>query len=120
MLSRYKEDAMNWFKRHLNWTLLVILFIGVALYAVADMVSWYVLMRIIAIVFMLVGQMWYLTNKSRSLGWIFLNLIGGVAYAGGSHVGIESSIFGAGVIMLFLKNKEHSASKDSLRVEEAN
>lgn len=55
---------------------------------------------------MLVGQIWYLINKGRSLGWLLLNLIGGVAYVGGSHAGLESSIFVAGLIMLFLKNKK--------------
>jgi len=111
---------MNWLKRHLNWTLLVILFIDVVLYAVADMVSWYTLLRIIALAFMLVGQIWYLANKGRSLGWLLLNLIGGVAYAGGSNAGVESSIFVAGLIMLCLKKKEHETSKDSNQVKEDN
>ena len=96
---------MSWFKRHLNWTLLMALFIGITLYAVANMVSWYVLLRIGAIVFMFVAQVWHLTKKNRSLGWLFLNLLGGVAYAGGSNAGLESSMFVAGLIMLFLKNK---------------
>lgn len=99
---------MSWFKRHLNWTLLVILFIGVILYAVADLVSWYILLRIIALVFMLAGQIWYLINKGRSLGWLFLNLLGGVAYAGGSNAGLESSMFVVGLIMLLLKNKRRA------------
>lgn len=96
---------MNWLKRHLNWTLLIMLFIGAVLYAVADMVSWYILLRIIGLIVMLVAQVWYLTNKGRSLGWLLLNLIGGVAYAGGSHAGVESSMFVAGLILLCLKNK---------------
>ena len=96
---------MNWFKRHLNWTLLIALFIGIVLYAVANMVSWYVLLRVGALVVMLVAQIWYLNKKNRSLGWLFLNLLGGVAYAGGSSAGLESSMFLAGVIMLLLKCK---------------
>lgn len=112
---------MSWFKRHLNWTLLVILFISVMLYAVADLVSWYILLRIIALVFMLAGQIWYLINKGRSLGWLLLNLIGGVAYVGGSHAGVEYSIFLAGLIMLFLKNKRQEISKvDSNPPKEVN
>ena len=97
---------MKWFKRHLNWALLMALFVGITLYAAADMVSWYVLLRVGAIVFMFVAQVWHLTKKNRSLGWLFLNLLGGVAYAGGSDAGLESSIFIAGLIMLCLKNKK--------------
>ncbi len=65
-----KEEIMSWFKRHLNWMLLIILFIGVMLYAVADMVSWYILLRISGLIVMLVAQIWYLTKKGRSLGWL--------------------------------------------------
>lgn len=112
---------MSWFKRHLNWTLLMAFFIGTTLYAAADMVSWYVLLRIGAIVFMFVAQVWHLTKKNRSLGWLFLNLLGGVAYAGGSHAGVEYSIFLAGLIMLFLKNKRQEISKvDSNPPKEVN
>ena len=99
---------MNWFKRHLNWTLLMALFISAVLYETADMVSWYILLRIIALVVMFAVQVWYLTKKNRSLGWLFLNLLGGVAYAGGSNAGLESSMFVAGLIMLFLKNKRRA------------
>ncbi|MFC1903022.1 hypothetical protein ACFLX4_03040 [Chloroflexota bacterium] len=97
---------MSWFKKHLNWSLLISLFIGVILYSAASMVSWYVLLRIVAIVFMFVAQVWYLNEKNRSLGWLFLNLLGGVAYAGGSSAGLESGMFVTGLIMLFLKSKE--------------
>jgi len=83
------------------------------LYAVADLVSWYILLRIIALVFMLPGQIWYLINKDRSFGWLLLNLIGGVAYAGGSHAGVEYSIFLAGLIMLLLKNKRQEFYESS-------
>ena len=96
---------MKWFERHLNLALLIVLFVGAMLYETADMVSWYILLRIIALVVVFAIQVWYLTKKNRSLGWLFLNLLGGVAYAGGSNAGLESSMFVAGLIMLFLKNK---------------
>ena len=102
---------MKWFKKHLNWTLLMVLFISATLYTVADMVSWYVLLRVGALVIMLAAQVWYLNRKGRSLGWLFLNLLGGVAYAGGSHAGLESSMFCAGLIMLCLKNKQTPPSQ---------
>jgi len=104
---------MNWFKRHLNWTLLIGLFIGLLLYGIADMISWYILLRISALIGLLVLQIWYLTRKNRSLGWLFLNwLIGGLAYAGGSHTGLESSIFVTGLLMLLLKNKKNINTKE--------
>ena len=104
---------MNWFQRHLNWTLLIGLFIGSMLYTVANMVSWYVLLRVGALAVMLVAQVWYLSKKGRSLGWLFLVwLLGGLAYAGGSHAGIESAMFCAGLLMLCLKNKKNINSKE--------
>jgi len=96
---------MNWFKRHSNRALLIALFIGVILYAIADVSSWYVFLRVSSLVFMLTAQVWYLRRKNRSLGWLFLNLIGGSVYAAGTDVSTQSSMFMAGLIMLCLKNK---------------
>ena len=96
---------MCWFKRHSNWTLLLGLLICSFLYQVAHFVSWYMPLRMSTLIVMLVAQVWYLTKKKRGLGWLFLNLLGGIAYAGGSNAGLESSIFVAGLLMLCLKNK---------------
>ena len=92
--------------------MLIGLFSGIGLYAIANMVSWYVLLRVVALVVMLMAQIWYLNRKGRSMGWLLLNLMGVAAYAGGPSAGLESATFtaglptlAAGLLMLCLKNK---------------
>jgi hypothetical protein len=98
---------MSWFQRHLNWTLLTGLFVGLLLYSTSYTVSspWYILLRLGAVTLMLITQVWYLIRKKRSLWWLALNLLGGVAYAGGAQVGLESTTPFAGLLMLCLRNK---------------
>ncbi|MFC2043796.1 hypothetical protein ACFLT8_01110 [Chloroflexota bacterium] len=111
--AKLEGPKIRWFKDHPNWTLLIGLFSGIGLYAIANVVSWYVLLRVVALIVMLIPQIYYLNRKSRGMGWLLLNLMGVAAYAGDPGSGLESATLAigpptliAGLLMLFLKSKK--------------
>lgn len=101
---------MLWFSRHLNLTLLIALFIGYTLTSIGfHSTGLNVFVHVIAIVLMFVAQGWHLVKKDRSLGFMFLNLLGGVAYSVGSRAPYGAFFLIAGLIMLCLRNKRAAA-----------
>ncbi len=74
---------MNWFKRHLNWSLflssvvaIILVYTGASIMGAGES-NWpiFVSLLVISVTFMLWVEIWYLRQKGRSLWNLFQNLL---------------------------------------------
>ena len=75
---------MNWFKKHLNWSLFFAGLIAIALTFMGSSV-----LIVFAVVALLSVEIWYLLQKRRSLFYLLLNLLALIGF----------------IVLLILENK---------------
>ena len=111
---RQQQDRMNWFQRHLNWTLVIVILVGGMLAGYTDLLFFPWRLLIIPItLFGVITVIWYLRRKNRGVGWWLLIMLLGAAGASQSRssAGIALTetfivvVFLPGLIGLCLKNK---------------